>query len=173
MVQLLEVLVDKKFEEMSRRLGELTSMVGAYTQAAGQVKAVSIESANSSRIVFQLSTTAAEKLSRGFKENDPLLRAFLDDFKLLDVKPAPDRTTARTDSSRSPKAEPGHSFSSDLTFLTNEPGRTLRDRFAILLREDTFFFDCLVGYFFISGFYKLYPALEKVEKIRILVITSR
>jgi superfamily II DNA or RNA helicase len=27
----------------------------------------------------------------------------------------------------------------------------------------------LVGYFFISGFYKLYPALEKVEEIRILV----
>src|SRR5262249_15250638 len=31
------------------------------------------------------------------------------------------------------------------------------------------FFDCLVGYFFISGFYKLYPALEQTEKIRILI----
>src|SRR5947208_15110122 len=60
-------------------------------------------------------------------------------------------------------------ISSDLTFLTNEAGKSLRDRFAALLTDDTRFFDCLVGYFFISGFYKLYPALEKVEKIRILV----
>jgi superfamily II DNA/RNA helicase len=60
-------------------------------------------------------------------------------------------------------------MSSDLTFLTNEPGKTLRDRFGVLLGDDTRYFDCLVAYFFISGFYKLYPALEKVEKIRILV----
>ncbi len=60
-------------------------------------------------------------------------------------------------------------FSSDLTFLTNEAGKSLRDRFGTLLRKDTRYFDCLVGYFFISGFYKLYPALEQVEKIRILV----
>ena len=59
--------------------------------------------------------------------------------------------------------------SSDLTFLTNEPGKSLRDRFGVLLGKDTRCFDCLVGYFFISGFYKLYPALENVEKIRILV----
>ena len=59
--------------------------------------------------------------------------------------------------------------SSDLTFITNDPGETLRDRFGVLLTEDTRFFDCLVGYFFISGFYKLYPALEKVAKVRILV----
>ena len=60
-------------------------------------------------------------------------------------------------------------MSSDRTFLTNEPGKSLRDRFGVLLGEDTRYFDCLVGYFFISGFYKLFPALEKVEKIRILV----
>ena len=60
-------------------------------------------------------------------------------------------------------------MSSDLTFITNEPGKSLRDRFGVLLGDDTRFFDCLVGYFFISGFYKLYPALEKVEKMRILV----
>jgi hypothetical protein len=59
--------------------------------------------------------------------------------------------------------------SSDLTFITNEACQSLRDRFAILLSKDTRFFDCLVGYFFISGFYRLYPALENVEKIRILV----
>lgn len=60
-------------------------------------------------------------------------------------------------------------MSSDLTFITNEPGKTLRDRFGVLLGHGTRYFDCLVGYFFISGFYKLYPALEKVEKVRILV----
>src|SRR5438552_15320218 len=60
-------------------------------------------------------------------------------------------------------------MSSDLTFITNEPGKSLRDRFGVLLGDDTRFFDCLVGYFFISGFYKLYPALERIEKIRILV----
>lgn len=46
---------------------------------------------------------------------------------------------------------------------------SLRDRFGVLLTDDTRLFDCLVGYFYISGFYKLYPSLEKVEKIRILV----
>jgi superfamily II DNA or RNA helicase len=60
-------------------------------------------------------------------------------------------------------------MSTDLTFITNESGKSLRDRFGVLLGEDTRFFDCLVGYFFISGFYKLYPSLTKTEKIRILI----
>ncbi len=60
-------------------------------------------------------------------------------------------------------------MSSDLTFITNEPGKSLGARFGVLLGDDTRYFDCLVGYFFISGFYKLYPALQNVEKIRILV----
>jgi hypothetical protein len=55
-------------------------------------------------------------------------------------------------------------MSSDLTFLTNESGNALRDRFSDILKENARFFDCLVGYFFISGFYKLYPALEAVLK---------
>jgi superfamily II DNA or RNA helicase len=58
---------------------------------------------------------------------------------------------------------------SDITFITNEAGKTLRDRFAALLRPGTRQLDCLVGYFFISGFYSLYPSLESVEKVRILV----
>ena len=60
-------------------------------------------------------------------------------------------------------------MSTDLTFVTNEPGNNLRDRFNTLLTTDTEFFDCLVGYFYISGFHKIYPALDHVEKIRILV----
>ena len=60
-------------------------------------------------------------------------------------------------------------MSSDLTFITNEPGKNLRDRFSVLLGEDTRCFDCLVGYFFISGFHQLHPALTRTEKIRILV----
>ncbi len=59
--------------------------------------------------------------------------------------------------------------SSDLTFITNEQGKHLRDRFAVLLGDDTRFFDCLVGYFFISGFHKLHTALTTTEKIRILI----
>jgi superfamily II DNA/RNA helicase len=60
-------------------------------------------------------------------------------------------------------------MSSDLTFLTNEPGKALLDRFHALLGKNTRLFDCLVGYFFISGFYKLYPSLEETESIRILI----
>ncbi|MBI4359752.1 MAG: helicase, partial [Candidatus Jacksonbacteria bacterium] len=60
-------------------------------------------------------------------------------------------------------------MSTDLTFLTNEPNQTLLERFNALLKEDTRFFDCLVGYFFLSGFHKLHPSLEKAEKIRILI----
>ena len=56
----------------------------------------------------------------------------------------------------------------DLTFITNEEEKSLLSRFTALI-EDTRFFDCLVGYFYASGFYSLYKALEKTEKIRILI----
>jgi hypothetical protein len=59
-------------------------------------------------------------------------------------------------------------MTSDLTFITNEEGKDLLSRFATLI-EDTRFFDCLVGYFYASGFYSLYRSLEKTEKIRILI----
>ncbi|HRS06081.1 MAG TPA: helicase-related protein [Candidatus Ratteibacteria bacterium] len=57
---------------------------------------------------------------------------------------------------------------SDLTFVTNEDGQTLKQRFEVLIR-DTRFFDVLVGYFYASGFHALYKSLEKTEKIRILI----
>jgi len=57
---------------------------------------------------------------------------------------------------------------SDTTFIVNETGYTLKDRFSALIK-DTQFFDVLVGYFYTSGFYSIYPALEKTEKIRILI----
>lgn len=59
--------------------------------------------------------------------------------------------------------------SSDLTFITNENGRSLADRFAVLLGPNTQQLDCLVGYFFLSGFRRLAGALESTEQIRILV----
>ena len=59
-------------------------------------------------------------------------------------------------------------MTTDLTFITNEEGRTLLDRFKVLIKG-TSLFDCLSGYFYISGFYKLYSSLEPTEKIRILV----
>jgi superfamily II DNA or RNA helicase len=58
--------------------------------------------------------------------------------------------------------------SSDLTFITNEAGNTLLDRFNTLVK-DTTLFDCLVGYFYSSGFYALESALENTERIRILI----
>lgn len=57
----------------------------------------------------------------------------------------------------------------DLTFFTNEPDRDLYSRFNKILQSNTQFFDVLVGYFRTSGFFKLYPAMKDVEKIRILV----
>ena len=57
----------------------------------------------------------------------------------------------------------------DLKFFTNEPNRDLYGRFATILKSNTQFFDILVGYFRSSGFFRLYPSLETVEKIRILV----
>ncbi len=46
--------------------------------------------------------------------------------------------------------------------------QSLKDRFEVLIK-DTSLFDCLVGYFYTSGFHALYRSLEKTEKIRILI----
>jgi superfamily II DNA/RNA helicase len=59
-------------------------------------------------------------------------------------------------------------MNTDLTFITNEHGRHLLDRFKVLIK-DTRFFDVLVRYFYSSGFYHLYKSLESTEKIRILI----
>src|ERR1700747_2003702 len=53
-------------------------------------------------------------------------------------------------------------------FLTNQGENTLSKRLEKIMPL-THDFDCLVGYFFISGFFRLYPALEPVSKIRILI----
>lgn len=50
-------------------------------------------------------------------------------------------------------------------FLTSQGENTLCKRLEKILPlpQD---FDCLVRYFFISGFFRLYPALESVKKLR-------
>lgn len=53
-------------------------------------------------------------------------------------------------------------------FITNQDGQTLYDRFTALIKN-TQYFDVLVGYFYLSGFYKLEPSLKSTDKIRILV----
>ncbi|MEO0019159.1 MAG: helicase-related protein [candidate division WOR-3 bacterium] len=58
--------------------------------------------------------------------------------------------------------------STDLTFITNEPNRTLLDRFKMLIK-DTRLFDVLIGYFYTSGFYALAESLSATERIRILI----
>ena len=60
------------------------------------------------------------------------------------------------------------SINSDLTFITNDENSSLKERFQTLIK-DTAFFDCLVGYFYTTGFHLLYKSLEKTEKIRILI----
>ena len=60
-------------------------------------------------------------------------------------------------------------MSTDLTFITNEQGRNLADRFSVLLGKNTRAFDCLVGYFYLSGFRRLADALKPTENIRILI----
>lgn len=59
-------------------------------------------------------------------------------------------------------------MSTDLTFITNEQGKNLKERFNVLIK-DTRLFDVLVGYFYTSGFHAVYKSLEKTEKIRILI----
>ncbi|MEX2144016.1 MAG: SNF2-related protein, partial [Anaerolineales bacterium] len=56
----------------------------------------------------------------------------------------------------------------DTRFFTNEPGKSLLDRFKKTLK-DVQYFDALVGYFQTSGFHQLYEDFEQIEKIRILV----
>jgi superfamily II DNA or RNA helicase len=59
-------------------------------------------------------------------------------------------------------------MNTDLSFITNEKNQSLKKRFEVLIK-DTAFFDCLVGYFYTSGFFAIYKSLEKTEKIRILI----
>ena len=60
-------------------------------------------------------------------------------------------------------------YNTDLKFFTNEPERDLYSRFSVILKSNTQFFDVLVGYFRTSGFFRLWEAMDGVEKIRILV----
>lgn len=59
-------------------------------------------------------------------------------------------------------------MNTDLSFITNEKDQNLKRRFAALIK-DTSFFDCLVGYFYASGFHAIYPSLENTKKVRILI----
>lgn len=59
-------------------------------------------------------------------------------------------------------------MNTDLTFITNENNKNLKERFEVLIK-DTKLFDCLVGYFYTSGFHAIYKSLENTEKIRILI----
>ena len=45
-------------------------------------------------------------------------------------------------------------MNTDLTFVTNEKNQNLKERFEVLIK-DTKFFDCLVGFFYTSGFYAI------------------
>jgi len=59
-------------------------------------------------------------------------------------------------------------MNTDLTFITNKKNHNLKERFEVLIK-DTKLFDCLVGFFYTSGFHAIYKALEGTEKIRIII----
>ncbi|MFH1760060.1 MAG: helicase, partial [bacterium] len=59
-------------------------------------------------------------------------------------------------------------MNTDLSFITNEKNQSLKKRFEVLIKDSSFF-DCLVGYFYSSGFHALFKSLENTEKIRILI----
>lgn len=60
-------------------------------------------------------------------------------------------------------------MTTDLTFITNEDSNSLLERFKVLLGNNTQFFDCLVGYFYASGFYQLVDHFEQTERVRVLI----
>ena len=60
-------------------------------------------------------------------------------------------------------------MNTDLSFITNEENQTLKERFEVLIK-DTSFLDCLVGYFYSSGFHAIYHSLENTEKKELFVI---
>jgi len=57
----------------------------------------------------------------------------------------------------------------DKTFITNESDNTLLERFRAIFKGGVKEFDCLVGYFYSTGFYKISDALKETDKIRILI----
>lgn len=78
------------------------------------------------------------------------------------------RTMFSDTKSSTPRASAVPYLHTDLTFITNEEHQNLRSRFEALIK-DTRLFDCLVGYFYTSGFHAIYKSLENTEKIRILI----
>lgn len=85
LVQLLEMHVQKKFEEMLQLAPSLASSLEAYAGTPGQIQVKSVEPADSSKVTLQVPNDAAEKILEGFRQKDPVLIAFLDDIKLLGV----------------------------------------------------------------------------------------
>ena len=63
-------------------------------------------------------------------------------------------------------------MNTDLKFIINEIDRKLKNRFGVFIKNSQFF-DCLVGYFYTSGFDAIYQYLEKTEKTRILIGISK
>ena len=56
----------------------------------------------------------------------------------------------------------------DTRIFTNEDV-TVSDRLNTILSNNTQYFDVIVGFFFLSGFYKIYKSLEGVDRIRIII----
>lgn len=96
---IIDLIVSTDPDSMTnRQRRRFVSMMAAYAGVQiGQVQIVSVTSANSSRIRLRLPVTAATRIFEGFQRADPTLRAFLEDFELLQVE------SPRTEPSSTPR----------------------------------------------------------------------
>jgi superfamily II DNA or RNA helicase len=174
MEQLVEMLVQKSFKEIAKHSPELASAVAAYTNEPGRVDLVSIEPANSSRVILRLPKQGAEKLVEGFARKDPLLSAFLEDFELLDIRlltgnePAaeefPPQGAAADRVKELPPRSPGELFIVDNSD-TDWKVRSYLSEWCDIARA----IDMATGYFEIGAFLCLQGRWQKLESIRLLM----
>lgn len=82
----LEMIVEEQVQPLIKRMQELESILAAYTGAPiEQTHVLSVEPANSARVLIELPQPAGTRLVEGFAKRDPLLLAFLDDIEVRSI----------------------------------------------------------------------------------------
>lgn len=83
----VEMLVDAQLEPLTKRIAELESMVAAFTGIPyTQVHTISIQPANSVKLVLEIPAPSGTRLVHAFSQRDPLLTAFLCDIKVIRMR---------------------------------------------------------------------------------------
>jgi ATP-dependent helicase YprA (DUF1998 family)/very-short-patch-repair endonuclease len=98
---MVDLIVAASPDRMTPKQRErFVSMAAAYAGVhIWTVTVHSVSSANSSRIRLEMPKDGASKLIRGFREADPHLKAFFEDFEILDIGPASAATEGETTAS--------------------------------------------------------------------------